>query len=259
MHDDLLASKPEGAKHDSDICPFCVEAAQDSTTSRIPPGSAGPDVSDETDTPSTEGGTPNPMSDNANTMTMETHEALQAKAVTEAVASADKALETAQATIKDLETKVEKLEGDNAGLTTDNDRLNGELDTAQVSLKQATEKVTQLEADVAAKDEAAAKSKVAEERAAQVKNLKLYDDEYVAERASKWAELTDTAWAERLDEWSKLAKPSTEETKNSDTAASALSGTTEDLTKTNGEPGSDAASEKTTARRSVLGLVGKVS
>lgn len=254
MHDELLASRPEGASHNQDICPFCVDKAteDESTASRIPPASGGPDVSDNHQIPNTEGGTTEPMSDSA-TISQETHEALLAKAVADATVTTEKALESATNDKAELAARVEGLESDNATLKADNDRLNGELDAAQVALKAANDRVAELESDIKAKDEAAAKSELASKRADQVKNLKLYDDEYVAERASAWADLSDDAWAARLDEWAKI-KPSagTPGTPAGDTA-SAMSGTSGSLTT---EPSStDTAREtKSPARRAALGL-----
>lgn len=254
MHDELLADMPEGASHNADICSFCVDQATqiESTASRNPPADGGPDVSGNQSVPDEHGGRDiHTMSDN--NISKETHEALLAKAVTDATSATEKALETKTAEAKDLAAENEKVKSENADLKADNERLNGELDTAQVSLKAATEKVTQLESDIARKDQEAAKAEVASKRAEQVKNLKLYDDEYVTERASAWADLSEEAWAERIDEWSKL-KPASE-TPATD-AASAMSGTSGSLTK---EPSSqDAAAESTTnkpsARRAVLGL-----
>lgn len=251
VHDELLANRPEGASHNSDICQFCVDKATEdvSTASRIPPADGGPDVLIQ-QVPDEYGGRDNhPMSD---TMTKETHDALLAKAVADATSTTEKALEAKAEEVKGLVEKVETLEADNASLKADNDRLNGELDTAQVGLKAATEKVAQLESDIAARDEAAAKAEIASKRAEQVKNLKLYDDEYVAERASAWADLSDEDWTSRLDEWSKI-HPAITEPSATDTA-SAMSGTTGTLTQ---EPVStDSAAESTTpsARRAVLGL-----
>ena len=258
MHDVLLASMPDGAKHDSDICPICVDKATelDSSTSRIPPAvSGGPDVSDhQSHQTSTEGGTPNTMSENANNISQETHTALLQKAVSDATSVTEKALETAQEEAKGLASKVEKLEADNAGLKADNDRLNKELDTAQVSLKAATDEVASLKDDIAAKDEAAQKAEIASKRADQIRNLGLFDDTYVAEKASSWADVAEEDWAERVTEWQKLkpAKVKAEGEKTTETA-SAMSGTSEGLTK---EPETDAASaqSKPVARRAALGL-----
>lgn len=255
VHDDLMASKPDGARHDSDICPFCVNrtdsATQDAPPSRIPPTTGGPDVSDTTrqSSTSTEGGTPESMTDNANTMTKETHDALLAKAVSDATSTTEAALARSTQELADAKTKVEQLTTDNATLKGDNDRLNGELDSAQVSLKAATDEVASLKADIAAKDEAAVKAEIASKRADQVRNLALFDEKYVGEKATAWATLSDDDWAARIDEWAKL-KPAKAEP-NSD-AASAMSGTTDSLTK---EPPSDSAQKTTSPRRAALGLV----
>lgn len=254
MHDDLLASRPEGASHNADICMFCVDkATQDSpVTSVIPPAAGGSDVSDTQPIPDTRREGHNPMSD----ISKETHEALVAKAVSDATSVTEKALETKTAEASDLAAQNTKLTEELAAAKADNERLNSELDTAQVGLKAANEKVTQLESDIAEAADKAAKAELATERANQVKNLKLYDDEYVAERASAWAEMTDTAWAERLDEWSKVRPASTETATSTDTA-SAMSGTSGELTKEPAEPGTDAAAQSTNkkpARRAALGL-----
>lgn len=259
MHDALLASKPESARHDSDICQFCVEkASQDSSTaSRIPPASGGPDVSDQQKSPtSTEGGTPKTMSETAS-ISQETHQALLQKAVADATAATDSALETKTTESAQLTKKVEELETDNASLKADNDRLNKELDTAQVSLKTTSEKVEALEADISKMKDDASKAELASKRADQVKNLGLFEDDYVAEKASSWADLAEDDWADRLESWQKLKPASAGEGGKTDNA-SAMSGTTESLTK---ESGTDAAGansgeskSKTPARRAVLNL-----
>lgn len=252
LHDELLAAKPDQARHEADTCPFCIgknaDTAQDAdATSRIPPASGGPDVSENQVTPNTEGGTPNNMPD-IEQISKETHEALLTKAVNDAVAATEKALQTITAERDELKTKVETSTEEAASLKADNERLNSELDKAQVGLKAAKDEVAELKADIAKKDEAAAKADVAAKRAEQVKNLKLFDDEYVQEKASSWADMDEAAWAERIEEWRQL-KPaaSGDGTKTTDTA-SVLTGTTDTLTKT---PPND---NKPAARRAALGL-----
>ena len=92
LHDDLLAAQPEGARHDSDICPLCVEKASQATASD-PSRFGGPDVS-KSSTQSTEGGDNPTMSD----ISQEAHNALLKQAVADAVAEATKATESALAT-----------------------------------------------------------------------------------------------------------------------------------------------------------------
>lgn len=252
MHDLLLESQPEDARHDRDICPICVDKATETAAppSRIPPGSAGPDVSEENQSPNTEGGTPDTMTD---TISKETHEALLSKAVSDATAATDAALATKSQEVVDL---TGKLETANAALETANAEvasLNGKLDTAQVELKAATDKAAELEADLAKERDDRAKADVAGKRADQVKNLGLFSDEYVAEKAESWAGLDEAAWNDRVDEWSKLkpASPGKAGESTADTA-SAMSGTSGSLTQSSSD---DKASEdKPNHRRAALGL-----
>lgn len=264
LHDRLLSNQPEGAQHNADICPICVDKAArtDAPPSRIPPGSdAGPDVSDsQTSQTTQEGGTPNTMSDTTD-ISQQTHEALLAKAVSDATSATDKALADKAAENEELKGRVEQLEKDNAGLKTDNDRLNGELDKSEVSLKAAQEKVTELEGTIEKAEQDAAKTELASKRADQVRNLKLFTDEKIAEKASRWAELSDDDWAARVEEWQELkpAEAGGDANKDSDTS---MSGSTETLTKT-GEGQQDSASQDkggddpkpVRASRRVLGLV----
>lgn len=253
VHDRLLANQPSDARHDRDICPICVDKATETAAppSRIPPGSAGPDVSDQNQShTNTEGGTPNTMTD---TISKETHEALLSKAVTDATKATDAALATKSAEVVDLTAKLETasaaLETANAEVAS----LNGKLDTAQVELKAATDKASELEADLAKERDDRAKADVAGKRAEQVKNLGLFSDEYVAEKAELWAGLDEAAWTDRVDEWSKL-KPATTGKPGESTAdtASALSGTSGSLTTT--PPGDEASEAKPNHRRAALGL-----
>jgi chromosome segregation ATPase len=181
-------------------------------------------------------------------ISQETHQALLDKAVRDAVEATDKALAakteenaTLSAQVDELSTKVESL-------TADNTRLNSELDAAQVAKKTADDKAAQLEKDLADKDAAAAKAEVATKRTEQVRNLKLFTDEYVQERASAWADLSEEAWTERLDEW-KTLKPEGAPAASTD-AASAMTGTSGGLTTT---PAGDEKPKS--ARRAALGLV----
>lgn len=245
LHDDLLAIQPDGARHDSDICPLCVEKASVSTTSD-PSGSGRPDVSKSKT--STEGGTNPPMSD----ISQEAHEALLKKAVDEATKATESALATKTEEAAASTGKVKELEDEVASVKADNDRLNKELDAAQVKLKSAEEEATALK-DAAAKAEEEAKlAEVASKRGEQVKNLKLFADDYVAEKASKWAQFDEASWVDQLEEWKQL-KPAATSTETTD-AASAMTGTSEELTKESATDAASTTNTKPKARRSVLGL-----
>lgn len=257
MHDDLMANRPDGVRHDTDICQFCVaDKATEDTTVPDPSRSGGPDVSENhTEVPNEHGGRDtNPMSDNM--MSKETHDALLTKAVADAVAATDAALATKTEEAAAEKQRADAAEAELATVKADNARLNTELDTAQVSLTAANEEVTQLKSDIAKRDEDKALAEKASARAEQVKGLGLYEESYVTERASHWATLSDDDWASRLEEWAKVRPTETTAASTTD-AASAMSGSTGELTKETGEPGSDAAAETTkpSPRRGVLGLV----
>lgn len=179
----------------------------------------------------------------------ETHEALLEKEVriaTEAALAEKAALTDTKAALEaevaSLKEAAAASEAEIASLKEANERLNGELDTAQVAVKTATDEVSALKADIAAKEEAALKSELASARAEQVRNLGLFGEDYVSDRAARWADLDEAAWSERLEEW-KAAKSSAPAASGKTDTASALSGTNE-----------IPAGEQPTARRAVLGL-----
>lgn len=178
------------------------------------------------------------------TYTQDVHEALLAKAVEEATAAwvTEKAELAAQvetltqsATVKDAEI---------ASLKEVNTEVNAKLDTAEVALTAASDKAAALEADIAAKDEEARLSVLATERAAQVRNLKLFPDEVIDEKAARWAELDEPSWTERVEDWKAVSTASGATTTTPTETASAFTGT-QDAPGT-AKPGA--------ARRAVLGL-----
>ena len=188
-------------------------------------------------------------------ISQETHEALLQKAVADATEKLQSELAAATKVADEQTGKAKALEDEVASLKADNDRISTELDAAQVTLKTAQDEVAALKADIAKKDEDAVKAELASKRSEQVKNLGLFKEDYVSEKAAAWAELSDEQWTERLDEWAKL-KPADSASTSTD-SASAMSGSTGTLT----EVGTDAASsaegdqsKKPAARRAVLGL-----
>jgi regulator of replication initiation timing len=187
-----------------------------------------------------EGGT-NPME----TITQETHEALLQKALRDAASASETSAAALAAEVATLTDAASANAEEIASLQTENERLNSELDAAQVALKAATDEASALKEDIAQKEADAAKAEVASERAGQVKNLGLFSDEYVADKASRWADMDEAAWTERLDEW-KAAKGQTtvSSTTTSTDVASAITGSSE----TKHSP------ESVSARRAALGL-----
>lgn len=246
LHDQLLASKPDAARHDSDICPFCVDKA--SSTASDPSRSGGPDVTSDNDK-STEGGTNPTMSD----ISQEAHEALLAKAVAEATKVTDAALEKKTEELAQAQARISELETAANTSTAEVERLNKDLDDAQVKLTSATEEVANLKKEATEAAEKAKLTEVAAARSKQVENLKLFPAEYVTENASKWAALSDDDWAARVEEWTKL-RPEAEATATETDAASAMTGTS-DATKETGTDTAGADDKKPAPRRAVLGLV----
>lgn len=189
-----------------------------------------------------EGGT-----NHMDTITQETHQALLQKAVSDATAALQNEKAALEAKVSELTATTEGLTSEVATLKTENERVAGELDTAQVALKAAGDEVASLKSDIAAREDAAAKQEIASARATQVRNLGLFGEDYITEKASKWAEIDEAGWTDRLDEW-KAAKGTATATDTSTTStttdtASAMTGTREAQT------GGDAS-----ARRKVLGL-----
>lgn len=200
-----------------------------------------PNTPKKTDAAS-EGGTKKHMDDTQETISKQTHEALLDKAVRDAVASLTTERDTLKATVETMTTEKASLSENFAAVKAENERLNGDLDTAQVSLKAASDEASALKADIAAKDAEAEKATIASDRAAQVRNLGLFPEEYIADKASKWADVDEAAWTDRLDEWKALKGTSTASTTTTDTA-SAVTGTREGGT-----------GHEPSARRAILGL-----
>lgn len=185
----------------------------------------------------------------------ETHEALLKVAVEKATSATDSALATKTTEAAAAVAKVAELEGQVSTLTTDNTRLNSELDAAQVKLTAAESKVSELEKSISEKDAAAALTEVAAKRSEQVRNLKLFSDDYVAERASRWAGLDEAAWDEQVKEWRQI-KPDSDAGNGTADTASALEGTGSATGDDKKDTAAAGAGDSKSTRRAALGLVG---
>lgn len=309
LHDEAMEIMPEGARHDSDLCPVCtqwelaedglpkgyqslegerkikpygeVEYADDGVREdgvcRYPIGSKQhaerslellsiqenaeryteqqlskvmasvkeavslyeeEESKPPRDTDLAEGGKVNAM----DTIAKETHEALLAKAVQDATDSANEKIASLTESVESLTSERDGLKSEVDTLKEDNARLNTELDTAQVKLKTSDDEIASLKDEIEQRDEKAKLDKVASDRAEQVKNLSLFTDEYVQDKASRWAELSDEDWADRIEEW-KQAKASEGSTSATDDIDSAMSGSSE-----------TESANPPSARKRVLGL-----
>jgi len=206
------------------------------------PASSTPKKKKATTDAASEGGTTHMETDE--TISKETHEALLDKAVKDATALLTVERDNLKAQVDTLTTDKASVDTELESLKSENERLNGELDTAQVSLKAAQDEAEALKADIASRDEAAEKATIASDRAAQVRNLGLFPEEYITDKASKWAEVDDESWNDRLDEWKALKGTSATTTATTTDTASALTGTREGGT-----------GHESSARRAILGLV----
>lgn len=250
LHDELLGCMPSGSRHDVDVCPFCVEKAALKGGLNAS-GPSGPVPSGASSQPAPDQGGKRDLTTENTMLSQETHAALLEKALNDATSTTTAALATKTNEVADLAAKLAEAVAANEVLTADNARLNKDLDEAQVTIKTATDEVSALKADVASKEETARLSEIASARSTQVENLGLFPKEYVADKASKWAEMADEDWAERLEEWRGI-KPAAVEGSTSTETASAMEGTSAELTT---EPVVDtAASTPVPARRAALGL-----
>lgn len=185
------------------------------------------------------------------TIAQETHEALLHKAVEDATSEAQAEIARLQEQVNSLTEERDTAQARADELEQANEQVNSELDQAQVQLRSAQEERDQLKADIAKRDEEAQFSELANQRAEQVRNLGLFPDDYIKEKARAWAEIPEDDWADRVEEW-KQAKGTTESSGSGGSddqlpheQASAMSGSTE---------GSGKNGKASSPRRAVLGL-----
>lgn len=310
LHDQLLDSQPNNAKHDSAICPFCTdwsllesgipsgfdrldeaaksapygdveyadEGLQSDGVKRFPIDTArhaklsleflqGADVASaytpkdlETATnrvrsalegfgvvvtAASEGGTNQHMDTNP-TETMisqETHEALLAKALTDAAAATENDKAELSGKVNELASANEALSTEKAELVTKNEELTAELEKANIELKTVQDELAAIKAEADKVAEEAAKAEIASARAEQVRSLGLFKDDYITEKSAMWAGLEEAAWEERVEEWTAAKEASVTSTSSGDAdLASSMTGT------------KVPTGDKPSARRQVLGL-----
>jgi hypothetical protein len=249
LHDLLLAGKPEGAKHNAEICVFCVEKASQSAASGNPP-----DVSENQ---STEGGATPTMNDTIQQISMEAHTALVKQEVEKACQASDQALATQTEKANTATARVTVLETELASVKQELADVNAKRDEDAVKINGLTEENAQLKKDKADDESRRQLEDKSSERAKQVTNLNLFPEAYVTEKAQKWAELSDEAWAEQVESWQKL-KPAGDGAgagEGGGDQASSMTGGDGTLTSTKDDASDSGGGEKKTpARRAVLGL-----
>jgi regulator of replication initiation timing len=313
LHDQLLESQPDNARHDSDICPFCTdwsllqsgipsgfsrldEAAksapfgdveyadpgfQSDGIKRFPIDTAyhakksleflQDDSAASAYTPkdfetvksrvesaveglgvvvtaASEGGTNQHMDTKPQEMMIskETHEALLAKALTDAAAATENDKAELTGKLQELETANAELSTEKSEQAAEVERLTAELDKANLELKSAQDELSALKAEADKQAEEAAKAEIAAARAEQIRSLGLFKEEYITEKSEMWAALEEAAWDERVEEWT-AAKEASADASSAPAGeadmASSMTGTREVST-----------GDKPSARRLVLGL-----
>jgi hypothetical protein len=311
LHDQLLDSQPDNAKHDSGICPFCTdwsllesgipsgfdrldeaaksapygdveyadEGLQSDGVKRFPIDTAShaklsleflqradvagaytpKDLDTATSrarsalegfgvvvTAASEGGTNQHMETNPQEtmISQETHEALLAKALTDAAAATENDKAELSGKVEELTAAKDALSTEKAELATENERLTAELDKANLELKTVQDELAAIKAEADKVAEEAAKAETAAARAEQIRSLGLFKEDYITEKSATWASLEEAAWDERVEEWQAAKEASVSTATGDADLASSMTGTKK--VSTDGD--------KPSARRLVLGL-----
>jgi uncharacterized protein YhaN len=210
LHDAMLASKPSGAVHDPDSCPYC--ASKDGVV--VP----------------NEGGV---MSDKTYSQT-ELDTAVAA-AVTDAVKPLREELDGLKASKeeKDFESRIATAK---AELEEQIKSLQGELDTANLKAEQATKQhedlVAALEQAKVEQEAAAELARRRDERLAKVREVASFSDEYIEKAADRWAALSDEDFAALVADWVEVAGKKTDAASQNDLPpASAMTASRSDADK----------------------------
>lgn len=177
LHDRLLDERPEGATHDEGTCPFCMadDGTHDTTGGQMP-----------------------------ETFTQEDVDA----AVAAATADLQKRLDELGAQVQDSEIGRAVAEA-KAALQAQVDELQAKLDDAEVAKTAAEASLVQTNefwaSAVQAAEEEATRASRRDQRVAAAKELGFLSDEFIAERADRFAAMSDEEFTARIDEWRLVA------------------------------------------------------
>lgn len=186
-HDAALLLMPEGASHDEETCEICIAKRN---TNPIDPGGS--------------------MSD----ITKEQMDAAIAKAVDEATSALKSRITELEAELQETEVGKAVAKAVAEAVTakdTEISELAEKLSAAETAAEAAATERDAAKADLEAKakadadrDAAEAKAAVRAERLAKAKEVAPLDEAYLDSKADSYADLSDEAWAEKLEEWEKL-------------------------------------------------------
>lgn len=208
MHDLALAEKPDGAEHDKVACPICSDTA---STDRPDQATGG---------------------ENVDTFTKEQHEQALAEAL-KPLQDEIAALKAAQAT-DEVKAAVDAAKAESAEEIA---RLTAELDAAQIEKNEAVAAAevaktefeafkTELAELEAAETAAAEREGRKAERIEKVKEVAKFDDDQIAAKADRWADMDDADFASLVEDYKLVAEKAAAATGSTETGGeSAMSGT----------------------------------
>ena len=107
-------------------------------------------------------------------------------------------------------------------------RLNAELEKAQSDLETAQAEKEKLEGEIRERDEQARLDVLADDRATQVRDLKIFSDDQIDERKERWAKASDEDFTELLSEYKMIADAATKKKVDGDKAPDTLLDTARD-------------------------------
>lgn len=185
LHEKALANMPEGAEHDESTCDICSASLENN-----------PDLNG--------GG-------NVDTFTKEELEAKVAEALAPLQTKISE-LEAAQADSA-VTAAVEEAK---AEAKSELDRVQGELDTAQIEKNAAVERAEKAEKDLeetnkyfedafAAQEAAEQRESLKAERVEKVKEVAKFDDDELAAKADRWADMEQAAFDGLLEDYRDVA------------------------------------------------------
>lgn len=188
MHDLALAEMPEGADHDKVACPICSDTASTDRPNQVTGG------------------------ENVETFTKEQHEQALAEALKplqEEIAS----LKAAQAT-DEVKAAVDAAKAESAEEIA---RLTADLDAAQIEKNEAVAAAETAKAEFDAFKSELAELEAAEQAAAEregrkaeriekVKEVAKFDDDQIAAKADRWADMDEADFASLVEDYKVVAE-----------------------------------------------------
>lgn len=178
LHDRLLEQMPDGAEHNKSDCSLCAVTAAETNCIQ---GGVMPEQFTQSDLDAAVAAATNPLQQRLAELEAQAQDTEVGRAVTAAVAEKD--------------TQISDLQG--------------QLDTATAARTAAEHKLTETEQywvdAIAAHEEALAVAARKEQRVSQAADIGVFNDEYIATNADRFAAMSDEDFAARIEEWKLIA------------------------------------------------------